>query len=142
MNHILLPGEATLKHLNAATRFGINAMEIVINTMMRLGADRRQCVAKIFGGAHVLRSISPANGIGQKISSFAEEFLNNEKIHFVSKEIGGRAGRKTYFHSDTGDVFVKRIEPALLTEVQKEEDRALPRVQREIKKPGKITLFR
>lgn len=141
MNHILLPGEATLKQLNAATRFGINAMELLINRMMQLGADRRKFVAKIFGGAHVLPSISPENGVGRKIFDFVAEFLENERIPLISKDIGGRKGRKVWFHTDTGDVFVKTIEPTLLYAVQREEKRTLPHVVRESKKPGQITFF-
>ena len=37
MNHILLPGRANMKHFDAPARFGINAMELLINGMMNLG---------------------------------------------------------------------------------------------------------
>jgi chemotaxis protein CheD len=141
MNHILLPGEADIQNYSAATRFGINAMEVLINKMIQFGSDRQSLQAKIFGGAHVLPSISPENGIGLKISNFVENFLMQEKIPIISKDIGGRSGRKIYFHTDTGDVFVKRLESKLLNSIQKDEEKTIPHVLRQMKKPGGVTLF-
>ncbi|MGA2401571.1 MAG: chemotaxis protein CheD [Syntrophobacteraceae bacterium] len=54
MNHILLPGEAELTHFDTSARYGINAMELLINTIATLGGNRRRIAAKAFGGAHIL----------------------------------------------------------------------------------------
>ncbi len=51
MNHILLPEGAREE---GKTRFGVHAMEMLINEMMRLGGDRRRFVAKAFGAGNVL----------------------------------------------------------------------------------------
>lgn len=142
MNHILLPGQATLKHYNASTRFGINAMEVLINRMMQLGADRHRLVAKIFGGAHVLPHISPPNGTGRKITHFVGEFLENETIPIISKDIGGQRGRRIYFHTDTGIVLLKRIASTHNRFIRMKEEKAIPAIKREIKKPGQVTFFR
>ena len=39
MNHIFLPGRADMKHFDNAARYGVNAMELLVNRIMRLGAD-------------------------------------------------------------------------------------------------------
>jgi chemotaxis protein CheD len=141
MNHILLPGRADLKHFNAPARFSINAMELLINKMLTLGAERCRIVAKVFGGAHMLPQISSENGSGQKIATFVMDFLQKESINLLSHDIGGRKGRQIYFHTDTGDVFVKRIQPAQSRILWVEEEKAIPLVRREIRKAGSITLF-
>ncbi|MFH0724828.1 MAG: chemotaxis protein CheD [Pseudomonadota bacterium] len=141
MNHILLPGRADLKQFNAPARFSINAMELLINKMLTLGADRHRIIAKVFGGAHMLPQISTENGAGRRIAAFVMDFLRNESIELVSHDLGGRLGRQVHFHTDTGDVFVRRVQPAQNRILWAEEEKAIPRVRREVRKSGAITLF-
>ncbi len=109
MNHILLPGNADMKKFNRSARYGINAMQLLINRIMNLDGDRYRLVAKVFGGGNVISSITGKNAIGEKNVSFALELLQKEKIRVVSKDVWGNVSRKIYFHTDTGEVFVKRI---------------------------------
>ncbi|MGH7767165.1 MAG: chemotaxis protein CheD, partial [Candidatus Binatia bacterium] len=52
MNHFMLPdGEPDG---DQPTRYGINAMEVLINEIMKLGGERRRLRAKVFGAGHVL----------------------------------------------------------------------------------------
>lgn len=112
MNHILLPGRASSKHLDSPGRYGIDAMEQLIESVMALGGRRHQMVAKIFGGAHIIPSISMENGVGRKNTEFVLEFLRMEGIKVVSQDLGGHLSRKICFHTDTGDVFLKRVPSA------------------------------
>lgn len=109
MNHILLPGKADLKHFDSAARYGVNAMELLINAIMALGGSRARLVAKVFGGAHVLPAISMENGTGRKNAEFVVEFLQMQSINIISEDVGGHVARKVHFHTDSGDVFLKRI---------------------------------
>ena len=141
MNHILLPGRADMKHYDDSARYGINAMELLINRIMGVGGDRRRFVAKVFGGAHVLPVISKENGTGEKNSSFALEFLKNEKIRVIKKDVGGTDTRKIYFHTDTGDVFLKRISPIYQHQLAVREASESKRMRKIVHKPGRIELF-
>ena len=142
MNHILLPGKADLRHYNVVSRYGINAMELLINTMMNLGSRRYPLVAKIFGGAHVLPAISQENGIGRKNVDFVQEFLHTEAIPITSQDTGGFEARKIYFHTDTGEVLLKRIHPTLHAKVERRERCFLDRVGRtKVEEAGEITMF-
>jgi chemotaxis protein CheD len=89
----------------------------------------------------MLPQISMENGAGQKIATFVMDFLRNESIELVSRDLGGRLGRQVHFHTDTGDVFVKRVQPAQNRILWVEEEKAVPRVRRQIQKAGAITLF-
>ncbi len=139
MNHILLPGRADLKHFDSSARFGINAMELLINKIMRLGGNRNKIVAKIFGGAHMLPAISMENGVGKKNVAFIIDFLRNESIPLVNRDVGGYTTRKLYFHTDTGNVYLKRIR----TEKSKllREEQFYRRMSEEVKKSGSIEWF-
>ncbi|MCP4108458.1 MAG: chemotaxis protein CheD [Desulfobacteraceae bacterium] len=142
MNHILLPGRADMQHFDAPARYGINAMELLINKIMNLGGDRRNLVAKVFGGAHLLPAISTENGVGKKIAAFVVEFLYNESIKIISRDLEGHESRKIYFHTDTGDVLLKRIKSRYYQAVAYDEERkVITRIRNEVQKPGKVTFF-
>lgn len=141
MNHILLPGKADMKHFDQSARYGINAMELLINSMMALGGDRSRLFAKLFGGAHVVSAILRENGMGQKNTAFAIEFLQKEKTRVFSKDVGGTDSRKIFFHTDTGDVFVKRIPQRCQGRLAEREIGESERMRKAVCKPGKVTLF-
>ncbi len=141
MNHILLPGQADLNKFDAPARYGVNAMELLINRIIKLGGNRSRLRAKVFGGAHVLRNISPDLNIGKKISEFVLSFLKMEKIPVTGQDVGGNDTRKIFFHTDTGDVFLKRVPTRYLADIARLEEKALEKIDRVIQKPAEITLF-
>lgn len=141
MNHILLPGRPNLSGYNAPARYGINAMELLINRIMNLGGDRRWIVAKVFGGGHILPSISPDNGMGMKIVEFVKDFLHREKMEIAGQDVGGDQARKVIFHAHSGDAFVKRITRTKLLDIYIQEKRMSRNIGMELKKPGPVDLF-
>src|SRR5687767_7179011 len=52
MNHFMLPEGADADNPTSA-RYGVNAMELLISEIMKLGGTRKRFQAKIFGGGHV-----------------------------------------------------------------------------------------
>ncbi len=141
MNHILLPGKADMKHFDAPARYGINAMELLINRIMNLGGNRHSLIAKAFGGAHLLPAISKENGVGRKNTSFVVEFLKNESIKMISYDLKGHESRRIYFHTDTSDVFLKRIPSRYYSDITAKERKMLKHVRRESQKPAEVDLF-
>lgn len=141
MNHILLPGKADLKHFDAPARYGINAMELLINKIMILGGDRRRLIAKVFGGAHLLPTIDGNNGVGQRIADFVLEFLKIEGFRIVARDLGGHDTRKIFFHTDTGELFLKRFRSMHYPPLCGEEQRMMQIVGKKIDIGGKVALF-
>ena len=97
MNHFLLPGERSAGSLSQS--YGLNAMELLINTMLKRGAKRNRFQAKLFGGGRMTEAFSD---IGRKNASFAVEFLQCEGIPCVSQSLGGDAARRIRFWPSTG----------------------------------------
>jgi chemotaxis protein CheD len=100
INHFMLPGIATISQrteptdaLNPSARYGVNAMELLINKMMMLGAKRSQLQAWVFGGANVLSGMSD---IGRANIDFALKYLKTEKIAVSAQNTGGVLPRKIY----------------------------------------------
>lgn len=141
MNHILMPGRADMEHFDCAARYGINAMELLINKIMNLGGKRHQMAAKVFGGANILRSISKENSPGKKNVEFILEFLRIEAIRIVSRDLGGENSRSIYFHNDTGEVLLKRLPPLCRSHIAAKEKAVIKRIEKDAEKAGEITLF-
>jgi len=141
MNHILLPGKADLKHFDTLARYGINAMELLINRITALGGNRARLVAKAFGGAHILPAISLNKGMGRKNTEFVLEFLKMEGISLVSQNLGGHSTRKLCFHTDTGYAFLKTLPHATRPSLISWELKQWDRVRSNAEKAGEITLF-
>lgn len=122
MNHFLLPRVAKVKDMLAsdAGRYGMYAMELLIGELIKLGAQRKNLRAKLFGGGNVL-GLKKRNGdLGESNILFARHFLELEDIPVVKQDVGGANGRKIMFFSDTAKVLLKRFdvsyEPRLIEE--------------------------
>ena len=97
MIHFLLAGTGGQR--SGDQRYGINAMELLINHLLRAGAERHKLCAKLFGGA---RMTTHARDIGPSNASFAQDFLKQERIPCVSQSLGGEQARRVQFTPTTG----------------------------------------
>lgn len=73
-------------HQSEAGRYGINAMELLINDMTKAGANRLNLKAKAFGGGSIMQSSQEVGNfscVGEVNCKFIREFLENERIPLV-----------------------------------------------------------
>lgn len=114
MNHFLLAsgrGEDS-GHI----RFGVIAMEKLINELLKAGASRNRLQAKLFGGARMSANLVD---IGAANATFAATFLQVEGIPVLSKSVGGTSARRLVFTPSTGNarmlfVPIDTLDPAEL----------------------------
>ncbi len=116
MNHFLLSSERKISEGSLITtesgRYGINAMELVINGMLKLGAVKNNIRAKAFGGGNVLnyaKDFVVQYNVGDLNIRFIKEFLETEKIPLVASDLGGNHGRVILFHGNDYTVYVRKI---------------------------------
>lgn len=160
MNHFMLPAAGNARALfgDDGGRYGTYAMDLLINAMMKLGANRKTFSAKIFGGGHMLGKTS-----GREVRSFTSkkagtlsfgddvkgtsipesnirfilDYLDAERIPLLSHDLGGNLGRKIFFFSETRKVLLAHLrEQTSLSTLIKEELAYLQKVKRGIKKSG------
>jgi chemotaxis protein CheD len=129
MNHFMLPRESGKPAFAAprSARFGVHAMELLINRMLKLGADRRRLVAKVFGGARVLRAFVSMD-VGAANCEFVLDFLSTEGIPVVARDILDTYARKLHFAPDSGKVLLKKVDPTAVDLVQRQEREYLDRI--------------
>ncbi len=107
MNHFMLPdrGGAT-SLLSEPARYGAHAMEMLINNLLSMGAQRNRLEAKVFGAGRVLPAMTD---VGARNAQFAMEYLERERIPVKASDVGGQNARKVYMFVETGRVLVKVI---------------------------------
>lgn len=96
MNHFLL-GEPSPDHKVGAAdmqRYGIHAMELLINAMMQKGAVRTRLRAQMYGGGNIVAGLG---SIGTSNAAFAQRFLAMEGIAVGHVDVGGTHARKVEF---------------------------------------------
>jgi chemotaxis protein CheD len=110
MNHFMLPdsGQDRGNPLGESARYGIYAMEILINQLLKMGAKRNNFEAKVFGGGSVLRGFTVAN-VGERNAEFVLQFLKTEKIALAAQDLLDIYPRKVYYFPSTGLVRVKKL---------------------------------
>lgn len=110
MNHFLLPhGEGASGP--EARRYGAYSIEVLINDLLRKGADRRSLEGRLFGGAR-LSPLLP--DIGGQNAIFAKSYLEHEDIRIMLPgSVGGQQARRIQFWPATG-----RARQCLLAETE------------------------
>lgn len=143
MNHFMLPGDFRLDDVfnSQSARYGMYAMEMIMGDMIKLGTDRQNLTAKVFGGGHVLDSVpNTRNTVPQANIRFVKAFLSMEGIKVVSSDVGGDHGRKVLFLPATGKVYLKRLVTAEDSTLVKRERRYERSLRSEAKEED-LTLF-
>lgn len=121
MNHFLLPGdEKTDSQMSDAARYGVFAMESLINGIMSAGGRKERLEVKVFGGGNVINNSAK---IGSKNAQFIRTFLRKEGFKIVSEDLEGDYPRRVHYYPETGKVMLRklmRVEDRIVVE---EEDR-------------------
>lgn len=107
MNHFLLAepggGETDVASMQ---RYGVFAMELLINALLAKGATRNRLRARLYGGASMHKSL---RDIGGSNSRFARTFLRDEGIALVAEDVGGISARRIEFRPAMGLARCKTI---------------------------------
>ncbi len=139
MNHFMLP--ESRGNPRACASFGVHAMEMLINEIMRYGGDRRRLKAKFFGGGAVVRSQAKNWNIGEQNVEFTRTFLNTERISVVAEHVGGTCGMRVQFHTRSAKVLVRPIDHQAALAVEKNDQLQARRVVKQQIEGEAVTLF-
>lgn len=112
MNHFMLPmdrqaNQQTRSELADANRYGNFAMESLINSMLKLGAQRNRLAFKVFGGGRIMERNTH---IGWHNIGFTFDYLYTEGFEVAAQDIGDVYPRKIMFYPTTGRVRVRKLD--------------------------------
>lgn len=109
MNHFMLPGlDNGGGPVSTSARYGVHAMEMLVNRLFKLGAQRQNLEAKVFGGGNVLRGFTTTT-VGERNAEFVLDYLAAENIRLVASDLLDIYPRKVYFFPKTGRALVKKL---------------------------------
>jgi len=128
LNHYMLPG--TFKGFDTADksgRYGVYAMELLINEMLKNGARRKNLRAKVFGGGNVLSS---SNKVGSNNAMFALQFLETEQIPIDAQDVESDIARKVLLDPVSGRVYLKKLSHTVIKKVEDIEVKHLQKISK------------
>ena len=125
----------------ACASFGVHAMELLINSIMKKGGKRNRLKAKLFGGGKVVQNSSERWNIGQKNVEFAENFLSTEGIPIVASHTGGETGMQVQFNTSTAKVLLRILDSQKTLQVDREQIASAARIAKSQIEHEDVTLF-
>jgi chemotaxis protein CheD len=97
-------------------KFLDSTLGYIVEKIGGMGIRLASCEVKMFGGADVLlpRELQGSRmSVGSQNIQEAERRLAALGIVPKSSDVGGKHGRKLFFNSHTGDVFMKKISKSM-----------------------------
>jgi chemotaxis protein CheD len=103
MNHFMLPMAPRGGDEGASARYGLYALECLVNEILRRGGLRSRLEVKVFGGGRVLDG---GTDIGKGNIDFVRGFFLAENIPILVEDVGDRIARRLRYWPLTGRVQV------------------------------------
>ncbi|MCQ2249984.1 MAG: chemotaxis protein CheD [Bacteroidales bacterium] len=103
INHYMLPTWNGMEL--ASPKYGNIAIERLVERMQQLGCQKKNLVAKVFGGGEVISVSTSTLHIGERNIMVADDMLDKLGIPIVGRSTGGNNGRKIIFNTHTGEVL-------------------------------------
>ncbi|MCX6611656.1 MAG: chemoreceptor glutamine deamidase CheD [Acidobacteria bacterium] len=136
LNHFLLP-DSNQPGSGFSTRYGIWAMEMLINSLLKHGASRERLEIKVTGGSQI-GSTGPT--VSSKNISFIDDFLAVEGFIPKARDVGGIHPRKVYYYPLTGRLIVNKLPPLQSAEINMAEIQLSRRLSAR-SRAGSVELF-
>jgi chemotaxis protein CheD len=109
--HIMLPSSKIATANTNRAKFADTGIVDLVQQMEALGADRRNIIAKIAGGAQMFAfaSANESLKIGLRNAEATRAVLAELNIPIKAEDVGGNFGRTIELYSEDGRLMVKTI---------------------------------
>ncbi|NOY09290.1 MAG: chemotaxis protein CheD [Spirochaetes bacterium] len=145
LNHFMLPQRLSNSQkffLSDAGKYGMYAMELLINEMIKIGALKENLKAKVFGGAKVLNFPDKRTiNISDSNVEFAFGYLQEEGIPVISSDTGGSRARHVLFFTEDAKVLLRRIAGRDSDSIEENEQKYFDKIKITDKIKEKLTFF-
>jgi len=114
MNHFMLPenkngnrDEWQDMQTGRATRYGVDAMEHLVNDILKNGGRKNHFDIKVCGGGRMMENMSD---VGKSNIQFIHDYLKKEGYKVTSEDTGDIYPRKVRYFPKTGQLQVKKLQ--------------------------------
>lgn len=139
MNHFLLPHDKNENSTDFSARYGVNAMEVLINEILRSGARKEDLEAKVFGAGNIIVTADMAK-VGAQNAAFVVSYLKTEGIGLLASDLGGIRARRVFYFPATGNVRVLNLSPSETSQAGR-QDAQLDHTLRKKTQTSQVELF-
>ncbi len=144
LGQFILPGQIGTGGLtdDDVASYGITQIEYLIGEFVKLGGNRKDLIANVFGSA----SLNSVNRVDHNVLKsniyFIHNFFSNEKIPVEHLDISGSRRRKVIFSPRDGRTFRKMLQNnETSSEIIRLENEYIARAFQEVREKTKYTLF-
>jgi chemotaxis protein CheD len=113
MNHFMLPENNRrdddswkCSKIDKAARYGVDAMEHLVNEILKHGGKKNNFEIKLCGGGKIM---SAMNDIGRKNIDFIKHYLDMEGYDIASEDLGSNNPRKVRYFPKTGKLQIMKL---------------------------------
>lgn len=107
--HIMLPDSTQFSKINNEMKFANLAIPMLVDKLVKFGANKRGMKAKIVGGASMFNFSDQkmTMDIGNRNAEAVKKSLKELSIPIIAEDVGGNKGRTLIFDTSNGIVKVK-----------------------------------
>ncbi|MCL2371968.1 MAG: chemotaxis protein CheD [Defluviitaleaceae bacterium] len=111
LSHAMLPDSTAIQNNSNKDKFVDTAIIKLIEEMEALGANRRNMVAKIAGGAQMFAFNATDDNlrVGDRNVEATKQALQNLRIPLKAEETGNKFGRTVELYAEDGRLIIKAI---------------------------------
>ncbi|WOO36556.1 chemotaxis protein CheD [Anaerocolumna sp. AGMB13020] len=111
MVHIMLPDSTKIKNNENTAKFADTGIDVLIEKMVSIGANKNRLTAKIAGGAQMFafNSNNDMLRIGERNIEASKQKLASLGIRIIAEDTGLNYGRTIEFYPETGELYVKSV---------------------------------
>jgi len=112
VNHFMFAGgqdELTDQSSNGSKLYGEQAMDALIEALLKLGCEKSRLEVKLFGGANMEQSHMQ---VGVENIDFALNYCARHKLNVIASDFGDVYPRKLQYNPITGQVKLKKLRSA------------------------------
>lgn len=109
--HIMLPDSTQVRQNQNKAKFADTGIDLLIETMVKAGANRKMLTAKIAGGAQMFAFSGNSDmlRVGERNVSAVKGKLASLGIRILSEDTGLNFGRTVEFYPENGDFVIKSV---------------------------------
>ena len=108
--HVMLPDSTVIANQTNIAKFADTGVVELVRQMEKLGANRRNLVAKIAGGATMFATSGRASmNVGERNVEAVKSKLKELGIPILAEDTGANYGRTIEFYHETSELYIKAI---------------------------------
>ncbi|MBD5480940.1 MAG: chemotaxis protein CheD [Lachnospiraceae bacterium] len=109
--HVMLPDSTVIANNANKPKFADTGIEMLVDLIVKAGANRARLVAKIAGGAQMFgfQNKNDLVRVGERNVEASKKKLSELRIPILAEDTGLNYGRTVIFYPETGDYIIRAV---------------------------------